>query len=409
MSSNGFRKTKVSKTSAASTTQMLMSKKTLDTQHNNKMNEFQSKAIRLNDLKEQLIKCEEQLQNISKESHKDNLKLKDSISELSKEIESLEINAEDEIDYLVNTAPILFKYYDIIEKGMPDENIVNTPKVPQNSVLHLLMKHASQNTQDTSTDETKPIKDASTITTKEDRASLLEKYMSFTDRNFVRPMECDIPTKCMHCNSSNLYVHINDGFVCCNECSSIEYIIVDHERPSYKDPPREVSYFAYKRINHFNECLSQIQGKETTEIPDEVYDAILMEIKKQRITNIADLSVDKVREILKKLDLNKYYEHAPHIKHKLNGLPIPHLEPELEDKLRTMFKMIQQPFLKHMPPNRKNFLSYSYVLHKLIQLLEKDEYLENFSLLKSRDKLHQQDQIWKKICEDLNWQFIRSI
>lgn len=406
MSANGFRKTKVSKTSAASTTQMLMSKKTLDTQHNNKMNEFQSKANKLSDLKEELYACEEQFQQMSSANTDMSMQLKERISDLTKEIEALEQTAEDEIDYLVNTAPILFKYYDIIEKGMPDENIVNTPKVPQNSVLHLLMKHTT-----TSTNDIKPVnQEAPTTTeTKEDRASLLEKYMSFTDRNFVRPMECDIPTKCMHCNSSNLYVHINDGFVCCNECSSIEYIIVDHERPSYKDPPREVSYFAYKRINHFNECLSQIQGKETTEIPDEVYDAILMEIKKQRIINIADLSVDKVREILKKLDLNKYYEHAPHIKHKLNGLPIPHLEPELEDKLRTMFKMIQQPFLKHMPPNRKNFLSYSYVLHKLIQLLEKDEYLENFSLLKSRDKLHQQDQIWKKICEDLNWQFIRSI
>lgn len=155
--------------------------------------------------------------------------------------------------------------------------------------------------------------------------------------------------------------------------------------------------------------LSQIQGKETTEIPEEIYDAILLEIKKQRISNIAELTNEKIKEILKKLRLNKYYEHAPHIKHKLNGLPIPHLEPELEEKLRTMFKLIQPPFLKYMPSNRKNFLSYSYVLHKFIQLLGKDEYLVNFPLLKSREKLQQQDQIWKKICEELNWHFIRSI
>lgn len=155
--------------------------------------------------------------------------------------------------------------------------------------------------------------------------------------------------------------------------------------------------------------LSQIQGKETTEIPEEIYDAIFMEIKKQRITNMAKLKISKIKEILKKLKWNKYYEHSAHILHKLNGLPIPHLEPELEEKLRSMFRLVQPPFLKYMPPGRKNFLSYSYVIHKSCQLLGRDEYLPSFPLLKSRDKLQQQDQIWKKICEELGWHFIRSI
>lgn len=107
---------------------------------------------------------------------------------------------------------------------------------------------------------------------------------------------------------------------------------------------------------------------------------ILLEIKKQKISNMADLNAKKLKEILKKLRMNKYYEHIPHILNKLNGLPIPHFEPELEEKLRTMFKMIQAPFLRHAPQDRKNFLSYSYVLHKMCQLLGKDEYLQNFSL-----------------------------
>lgn len=155
--------------------------------------------------------------------------------------------------------------------------------------------------------------------------------------------------------------------------------------------------------------LNQIQGKETTDIPDDVYDKLLFEIKKQKITNMADLSQAKIRDILKKLKINKYYEHIPHIMNRLNGLPMPHLLPELEDKLRNMFKQIQTPFLKHSPTTRKNFLSYSYVLHKFIQLLEKDEYLSNFPLLKSREKLFAQDQIWEKICKELGWQFIPSI
>jgi hypothetical protein len=144
-------------------------------------------------------------------------------------------------------------------------------------------------------------------------------------------------------------------------------------------------------------------------IPEEVYDKILLEIKKQKITNMADITPKKVKEILKRLRSNKYYEHVPHIINKLNGIPIPHFEADLEEKLRTMFKMIQPSFLKHAPSNRKNFLSYSYCLHKLLQLLGRDEYLSSFPLLKSREKLAAQDQIFKKICEDLGWEFYPSL
>lgn len=124
---------------------------------------------------------------------------------------------------------------------------------------------------------------------------------------------------------------------------------------------------------------------------------------------MAEITPKKIKEILKRLKSNKYYEHVPHIINKLNGIPIPHFESDLEEKLRTMFKMIQPSFLRHAPIDRKNFLSYSFVLHKFLQLLGKDEYLLSFPLLKSRDKLYLQDLIFKKICEDLQWQFIPSL
>lgn len=82
---------------------------------------------------------------------------------------------------------------------------------------------------------------------------------------------------------------------------------------------------------------------------------------------------------------------------------------ELEQRLRNMFKEIQGPFSEVSPPDRKNFLSYSYVLHKFVELLGHDQYKKYFPLLKSRDKLNQQDKIWKKITEKLNWEYIPSL
>jgi hypothetical protein len=170
-----------------------------------------------------------------------------------------------------------------------------------------------------------------------------------------------------------------------------------------------VSYYAYKRINHFNEWLAQFQAKESTEIPTEVYDAILLELKKERIMDFRTLKGSKVKEILKKLKFNKYYEHIPHIINRLNGQTAPVMSREVEEKLRYMFKEIQPSFQAHCPKGRSNFLSYSYVLYKFCELLELDEYLPCFPLLKNRDKLYVQDKIWQKICQDLSWEFIRSI
>jgi hypothetical protein len=200
----------------------------------------------------------------------------------------------------------------------------------------------------------------------------------------------------------------SEGLQVCNMCGLTEYILIDSEKPSFREPPPEVSYFAYKRINHFNEWLSQFQAKESTEIPPHIYQLILAEMKKERITDLNKITHTKIREYLKKLKLNKYYEHIPHILNKLNK-KVPIIGKEVEDKLRHMFKEIQAPFMKICPPTRKNFLSYSYVLHKFVELLGLDHLKEAFHLLKSREKLHQQDQMWKEICKELNWMYIKSI
>ena len=107
--------------------------------------------------------------------------------------------------------------------------------------------------------------------------------------------------------------------------------------------------------------------------------------------------------------MNKYYDHAAHILYQINGISPPSMSKELEEKLRLMFKEIQAPFLEVCPKSRKNFLNYSYVLHKFVELLSLDEYKVYFPLLKDREKLHQTDMIWKNICQILGWHFIKSI
>lgn len=169
-----------------------------------------------------------------------------------------------------------------------------------------------------------------------------------------------------------------------------------------------VQNFAYKRENHFSDWLNSLESFTTSDIPQDVYDTIRYELKKRRITDLSTVTPQLVRQLLKKARLNKFYEHTNLICYTIIGQQPPALEDHLKEQLRTMFATIQQPFDKYKG-KRKNFLSYSYVLFKFLQLLERDDLLKNLSLLKSREKLHNQDQIWKLMCSDLQWQFIKSL
>jgi len=248
-----------------------------------------------------------------------------------------------------------------------------------------------------------------------DRATALQQYLQEVDPNYSPPKPptwmVDFCPLCLQKDKirRELILQSSDGVLTCQVCGHMAQVVIDSEKPSYKDPPPEATYFAYKRINHYNEWLNQIQAKESTEIPPEVYQYILEEIRKERITDLATLTNEKVRTILKKLRLNKYYEHIPHIINKLNGLPPPILTREVEEKLRVMFREIQGPFLEVCPKDRKNFLSYSYTLHKCVELLGLDEYKSLFPLLKSREKLHKTDLLWAQICAKLGWTFYKSI
>ena len=240
------------------------------------------------------------------------------------------------------------------------------------------------------------------------RNQLLNDYLQLEDPSMVRNTIDDYEdewTVCDKCNSE-MIICLNEAHITCSKCGYQEALLVDTDKPSYKDPPREACYYAYKKINHFNEWLAQFQAKESTEIPEDIYDAILFQLKREQITDMSKLKPTKMREILRKMKCSKYYEHIPHIINRLNGQNASFMSREDEERLRHMFREIQPSFKKHCPKGRRNFLSYSYVLYKFCELLEMDEYLACFPLLKNRDKLYLQDKTWEKICEEMKWQFI---
>ena len=345
-------------------------------------------ATSIDSLKERSAEIEEELETAGLQTELAEIiktnKLKEELTSIQKKLEQ-----ENPLkDYYLKNADIMLKYYDSTEKVQS----VSTTPADMNTFVKFLV--ANNTAPDTG----------------KSKRQLYEEYTSRMKLNIGESSEQRqvVTEHCEKCNVAREELS-EEGILVCPKCGSEEYMLVVSDFPSFRDPPKERNNYAYKKINHLNEILNQFQAKESTIIPEEVMNEVVLEIKKRRIKNVAELTEKDMREILKKLNRSKYYEHATHILSRLNGNPPPTITPEIEEKIRTMFQEIQAPFLLYCPDDRTNFLSYSYILFKFFELLELDEYKVYFPLLKSRDRLIAHDFIWKKICDYLRWEFIQSV
>jgi len=361
----------------------------LDVKHNEFINNFdKDENDNLPKLNNELSSLENKLlsydNNIISLTIEQVMDIKDQIIELKKQIKILE---KRRMNYYLDNSKYIFDYFENKKKVSQGE------KLNKNNMLNSFFKIKS---------------DIDINIDNNNNNNILSKYLSNIDDSFLNIedfiKQSDV---CCFCHKGELIPMDDEGVLICNFCfRNIKYLI-ENDKPSYKEPPKEVCFYAYKKINHFKEILAQFQGKETTLILDDVIDSLKNQIKKERI-DINTLTYNDIKLLLKKLGYNKLYEHINFIKDKL-GIHPPIISQELEDTLCNFFMEIQYPYAKHCPDYRVNFLHYYYVLYKLFELIGENAYLKEIPLLKDRVKLIEQDTIWCKICQELNWEFIPTI
>jgi hypothetical protein len=362
---------------------------TLDNKHKEFLNTFSKNEIKIKDYNKELLHLKNILQNNQSKSTIDEiLEIKDRINALKKIIYETKLEKK---NYFLDNSKYIFEYFEN-KKNISD--FKPTIETQKSTLINRFFNIKEE--------------DNSLKLIEKKNNNIVLKYLTnvsdeFLDiNNYV--YQVDI---CKICYKGELIPVEEDGILVCNMCSrSIPYLI-ENEKPSYKEPPKEICFYAYKRINHFKEILAQVQGKETTQIPKHVIENIKQQIKKERIS-IAEIDYFKTKDILRKLGYNKYYEHIPYINDKL-GIPPPIMKPELEETLCNLFIEIQTPYAKFCPDHRVNFLNYYYTAYKLCELLGENQYLEHFPMLKDHEKRMEQDIIWKKICIELDWEFIPTI
>lgn len=249
------------------------------------------------------------------------------------------------------------------------------------------------------------------------KAILTDEYLRIVDPKYVPPKRYDILNSsiCGDCNIE--YTSSVDGYVCsgCGNCPNEMSFSNDL---SYKEL-QEYDYkskFTYNKESHLMEWLRRFTTQENVTVPQEIIDSVILQASKDRITNANDITQERVRKYLRKLGYNKYFDNVITIVNRIQGRPPFKLSSEIENKIKIMFRQMQEPFEKYKNASRKNFLSYSYVLNKMFLILDLPEFSKYFFLLKSPDKLRQQDEIFKKIVfhmaeidKTVNWKFYPSI
>jgi predicted RNA-binding Zn-ribbon protein involved in translation (DUF1610 family) len=424
---------------------VLTNKLTIDQLHKSKYNEIENVEKIKKEYEDEIKDLETKLNLLKKNTLGTNgipkmdieckiWDIEDRINYLRTKIDSLQNN---ECKYLLHSSKILKSYYKMVKKE--EETIKQLHEADFSSNKSINKCEKNNNTVSTSVSFTifdkldaassKKYDSSKTIDNKKNDIEQLQnktqnvnninqqtidttfnklynKYMKVIDPKYIKKFENTVLNICKNCNTDMVLNH-NTGLFNCQNCGLCRNVIIDTDKQNHKEPPKEMTSFSYRRINHLNEILSQIQGKETTDIPKEIYDEIYSELRKERFTDISKLTTDKLKKVLKKIGRSKYYEHIPYMVIQMGGIPPPIISPEVEEIIRDIFLKMQHPF-NNCDKERTNFLTYTGVLYKIFELLDMDHYLKNFKFLKDDKKQYYQEQIWKQICEELGWEFIPS-
>lgn len=215
---------------------------------------------------------------------------------------------------------------------------------------------------------------------------------------------------CKSCHQHNTFVvHTRLASKVCSNCGEVD---------TYQD--QDVQFldalwsdttsskqqsFSYKRSNHMLSWILRIQGKETNNLTPKQLECIQSEFAKMQLDSSDHniVTIDRLRAVLKTAKMPKLYSHVHSIRYQLTGFAPPQMSEEQEHQIMSMFNDITKLYdivQKKALIERSNMLSYSIVLSKILELLGYETFLTSLRLLKHRDRLVEQEGIWKLICDE---------
>ena len=271
--------------------------KTLDETHRKIVKNFQKKKDTLPNKKkklESLKKKLERIENKDKSTYtnqdiRDKSSLRTEINEIEEEINDIENNVM-ELDYYSKTDDLLMDYYEIFEhednklyEANPELSKAKTTESKNNyemlDRLNNMKKKTrkvkkvtkrrkrrveAENSRAITSYFNVEILDEEKEKTNNSRAELYEQYRTVTDSEYHTEKQRNNRElkRCPLCDKEKT-LNQTDGIYVCETCGVFEMVIIESEKPNYKDSsiPEKPGY-PYKRINHFNESVLRVLNIE---------------------------------------------------------------------------------------------------------------------------------------------------
>ena len=208
----------------------------------------------------------------------------------------------------------------------------------------------------------------------------------------------------MDCNLEMLIDYQKSTLVC-RKCGLCEYYPVYVTSYNHMMQPLRRKCL-YKRSDNFKTILNQFfyDGKKL--VPVDVMEAIRAEIHDG--TNILypyeiPITIPTLECILKRKGLMMYKGSLYYIYFKLSGKSFPHITTKEYNLILNAFHIVDKIYDKHIPKGRKSFLSYPFVLKKILIMLGKIKYAKYIPQLKTHSKQKELERIWQLITNDPEW------
>ena len=209
---------------------------------------------------------------------------------------------------------------------------------------------------------------------------------------------------CIDCNVVKTIDYERSTLVC-TKCGLFEYYPV--YLASYNHTMQLLRMKCiYKRSDNFKVILNQFFYGRKKLVPDDVMETIRDEIHDE--TNILynytiPITIPILECILKRNELMIYKGSLYYIFFKLSGKAFPHITMKEYNTILSVFNVVSSTCDKYRPKGRKSFLNYSFILKKLLIMLEKVEYAKCIPQLKTHSKQKELERVWKLITKDPEW------
>ena len=195
---------------------------TLDGKHKEFINEFcKDEQDNIPRIKQERTELKQKLIDEANEmTVEQRLDIEDRINEITDSVKQLKSK---KMDYFLDNSKFIFEYFEN-KKSISSCDISSTND-SKNKILNNFFKIKNENVNQ---NENK-------------NKNIVQKYLSNIDETFLDIITFIRPTDiCKYCFKGELIPLDDEGVLICNICSKNVPYLIENEKPSYKEPPKEV-------------------------------------------------------------------------------------------------------------------------------------------------------------------------